>query len=98
MLIDAPSYETLVSAYRTYIAEVARELGSTEPFLALEAAAQAIINLEIRLANVTVSDEDRYDIDSIYNPHPLDIFQVLTDSTLPGYSVIFHANPNSISP
>lgn len=69
--------------------EVAQELGSSEPLASLQAAAQAIIDFEIKLANATVSDEDRYDTEAIYNPYLLSEWQALTDGLVPGFSVKF---------
>lgn len=94
VLINAPSYPALITAYKTYMVEVAQELGSTEPVATLEAASQAIIDLEILLANVTVSDEDRYDTEAIYHPYLLNEFQALTDGALPGFSVIHGSTLN----
>ncbi len=87
VLINAPTYPTLIAAYKTFMVEVAQELGSRESLVTLEAAAQAIIDFEIQLANVTVPDEDRYDMEAIYNPYLLNEFQALTDGLLPGFSV-----------
>jgi len=87
VLINAPTYPALITAYRTFMVEVAQELGSTESQANLEAAADAIIDFEIKLANVSLSDEDRYDMELIYNPYLLDNFQVLTDLLQPEFSV-----------
>jgi predicted metalloendopeptidase len=77
----------LIAAYKTLIVDLAQGLGSNETAAALGTAADAIINLEIELAKISLSDEDRYDTEMVYHPFKLNDFQAVTDALDPSFKV-----------
>jgi predicted metalloendopeptidase len=87
-LVNPETHKTLLEAYKTYIVEAAQELGSTEE--SIEVSAQAILEFEIKLANISLPDELHLDAEYIYNPYTLSSFQSESDAIDSSFKVVLH--------
>lgn len=87
MLISAENYTVLIDAYQQYIVSVAQELGSVQNEAELKVSARDIIDFEIEIAKLTSSEEERYDMERIYNPYSLKEYQEITDAIDPAFTI-----------
>jgi predicted metalloendopeptidase len=79
VLIAPENYAALIAAYEQYIVDVATILESSQSEADIRVAAKAIIDFEVSMAKISSSDEDRYDMERIYNPFTLDQYQLIAD-------------------
>jgi membrane metallo-endopeptidase-like protein 1 len=98
ILASANQYEAAIAAYKTYIVEVAKELGSTLSPEIIEEGAQKIIDFEILLANATVPAEERYETQLLYNPYLLNEFEAKLSQVDSDYTVIDQLDGFSFGP
>ena len=79
ILLNPGQYAARIEAYKAYFVSVAKEFARqtgapvTEEDLIRQA--EDVIDFEIRLANISASDVDRSDIERVYNPKKLNVFQ-----------------------
>ncbi|XP_042859391.1 neprilysin-1-like isoform X2 [Penaeus japonicus] len=72
VLVNPSNYEERINAYKAYMAEttaiVASHLGQSISSEDIQSDVNAVFDFEMLLANITTPDEDRRDINRMYNP------------------------------
>lgn len=85
MLINPSNYEERINAYKIYMAEtasiMAKYLGQSVSSEDIQFDVNAVFDFEMLLASITTPDEDRRDIDRMYNPMTVAELSDLTSST-----------------